>query len=45
MQLLRIPNDRIAALIGKERWDIFTDLDDCFESVASSGSERLLRSK
>ncbi len=37
--------DKIAALMGKERWDIFLKLDDCFESVASSGSIRLERSK
>ena len=37
--------DKIAALMGKERWDIFLELDDCFESVASTGSIRLERSK
>lgn len=37
--------DKIAALMGKERWDIFLELDDCFESVASTGSKRLERSK
>lgn len=37
--------DKIAALMGKERWDIFMELDDCFESVASSGGKRLERSK
>ena len=37
--------DKIAALMGKERWDIFLELDDCFESVASSGAQRLERSK
>jgi len=37
--------DKIAALMGKERWDIFLESDDCFESVASSGGKRLERSK
>ena len=37
--------DKISALMGKERWDIFMELDDCFESVASSCSKRLLQSK
>jgi hypothetical protein len=37
--------DMIAALMGKERWDIFLELDDCFEFVASSGGKRLERSK
>lgn len=37
--------DKIAALMGKERWDIFLELDDCFEAVASSGNKRLERSK
>jgi hypothetical protein len=37
--------DKIAALMGKERWDIFTELDDGFESVASTGGARLERSK
>ncbi|MCR4291009.1 MAG: hypothetical protein NUV86_12210 [Candidatus Scalindua sp.] len=37
--------DKIAALMGKERWDIFLELDDCFEAVASSGDKRLERSK
>ena len=37
--------DKIAALMGKERWDIFLELDDCFESAASTGDIRLERSK
>jgi hypothetical protein len=37
--------DMIAALMGKERWDIFMEFDDCFELVASSGGKRLERSK
>ena len=28
-----------------EQWDIFTSLDDTFESIAAGGSERLERSK
>ncbi len=37
--------DKIAALMGKKRWDIFLELDDCFESVASSVGKRLERNK
>lgn len=37
--------DRVAAYLGKKRWDIFVDLDSCFESVAAGGTERLERSK
>jgi hypothetical protein len=37
--------DKIAALMGKERWDIFMEFDGCYESVASSGGKRLERSK
>jgi len=36
---------RIADSLGKDRWDIFIDLDNCFESIAEKGTERLERSK
>ncbi|MDP4182752.1 MAG: HD domain-containing protein [Bacillota bacterium] len=36
--------DAIAERLGKERWNIFMKLDDCFESVAMKGNERLNRS-
>jgi len=37
--------DRMATIIGKDRWDIFTDLDATFEEIASGGVDRLNRSK
>lgn len=37
--------DEGAELLGKKRWDIFTELDSTFEQVASGGDERLNRSK
>jgi len=37
--------DRAAEAIGKERWDIFTDLDSTFEEIAAGGVDRLNRSK
>lgn len=36
--------DRIATLLGKERWDIFADLDSQFELIAADGNIRLDRS-
>ena len=36
--------DRIAVILNKERWDIFSELDISFEEVASGGHERLQRS-
>ena len=36
--------DRIAILRGKDRWDIFEELDSLFENIASGGDERLQRS-
>lgn len=36
--------DRVANLIGKERWDIFADLDSHFELIAAGGHDRLNRS-
>ena len=36
--------DHAAELIGKERWDIFLELDECFEEIASQGDLRLARS-
>ena len=37
--------DRAASTIGKERWDIFTELDSKFEEIAAGGVYRLDRSK
>jgi len=37
--------DQTAKNIGKNRWDIFTDMDSCFESIAADGPNRLLQSQ
>lgn len=36
--------DNIARLLGKDRWDIFSELDEQFEFIANCGDERLQRS-
>jgi len=36
--------DRIAAALGKDRWDIFQELDSLFELIAADGNDRLNRS-
>jgi hypothetical protein len=36
--------DRVAAALGKERWDLFIELDTLFEQVAAQGAQRLARS-
>jgi len=36
--------DRVASQLGKERWDLYSDLDSEFENIASAGHERLQRS-
>ena len=36
--------DQIASVLNTGRWDIFADLDQCFEDIASSGHTRLQRS-
>lgn len=36
--------DAIAEKLGRERWDIFCELDESFEEVASKGDGRLLLS-
>lgn len=37
--------DAVAILLNNDRWDIFGQLDDRFELIASSGDERLVRSR
>ena len=37
--------DGAAALLGKGRWDVFAELDGCFERIAAEGDERLARSR
>lgn len=34
----------VASSINAEYWELFTELDGCFESIASDGDERLSRS-
>jgi hypothetical protein len=36
--------DAAAAMLGQTRWDMFSALDDAFERIAASGTERLARS-
>jgi putative nucleotidyltransferase with HDIG domain len=36
--------DEAAKELGRKRWDIYMDLDECFECVAAKGHERLSRS-
>lgn len=36
--------DRIASLTGHQHWEIFMELDTCFEAIANDGIERLGRS-
>lgn len=37
--------DDVAAQLGVDRWDVFTELDSVFEEIAAGGTERLERSK
>ncbi len=37
--------DAAAAALGKDRWDIFAELDGCFERIAGEGDRRLARSR
>lgn len=37
--------DEAARRLKKEVWDVYIDLDSCFENIASGGSERLKRSE
>ena len=37
--------DSVAAKLGVDRWDVFTQLDMAFEGIAAGASERLARSK
>ena len=36
--------DGAASLLNKDRWDVFSELDGCFESIAANGDIRLSRS-
>ncbi|MDJ0944955.1 MAG: HD domain-containing protein [Kiloniellales bacterium] len=37
--------DAAAERLGKDRWDLFADLDVCFERIAAKGDRRLARSR
>ena len=37
--------DAAAAALDQDRWDLFADLDACFERIAAKGDERLVRSR
>ncbi len=36
--------DAIAAAVKRDRWDVFVEVDACFEKIADDGPERLQRS-
>jgi hypothetical protein len=36
--------ESVATKLGKDMWDVFVELDTCFEEIAARGSERLERS-
>lgn len=37
--------DKVAEILNHNRWEIFVELDSCFEQIASEGDSRLLRSQ
>lgn len=37
--------DEVAWRLGRDRWDVFPDLDVVFENIAAGGAERLERSR
>lgn len=37
--------DGVASALGKTRWDLFVELDSCFERIAAGGTARLERSR
>jgi hypothetical protein len=43
-QLENMVIDQIAKQLSKDRWDLFIELDSCFEMIASAGEDRLARS-
>jgi hypothetical protein len=36
--------DKVAMILHKDRWNVFSELDDCFEQIAAKGDLRLARS-
>jgi hypothetical protein len=37
--------DKAADLLSRDRWEVFVELDSCFEKIAADGDSRLLRSQ
>jgi hypothetical protein len=37
--------DAVSERLGQSFWNLFVELDTCFESIAADGAERLLRSR
>lgn len=44
-KLENIVIEQVAKILNQDRWDIFVELDSCFEKIASEGESRLLRSQ
>ena len=36
--------DAVANMLDQDRWDLFSELDTCFENIAAKGDDRLSRS-
>ena len=36
--------DKVAGLLKRDRWDLFIEMDNFFEEIASHGPERLMKS-
>lgn len=37
--------DKAAQMLDRDRWEVFVELDSCFEKIAADGDSRLLRSQ
>jgi HD domain len=37
--------NQVAEILNQERWNMFMELDSCFEQIASDGDSRLIRSQ
>ncbi|MBX7170063.1 MAG: hypothetical protein K1X72_03825 [Pyrinomonadaceae bacterium] len=44
-QLENIVIDKVAKLLNQDRWQVFVEMDSCFEQIASDGDSRLMRSQ
>lgn len=45
VQLENMVIKRVGTLCQKEYWELFVEMDSCFEAIASEGDSRLLRSQ